>query len=377
MRGRLRGRVVPACVACGIVLLWVPWVGDARQAAPADGDRVVLVTLDGVRQEELFGGLDVEALRSTLREKETLEEHATYRRFWAASPEERRKKLLPFFWGTLMTEHGSVAGNRTIGSAVRLTNRHWFSYPGYAEILLGEAHDDKIASNDAVQNPYVTVLEGIRERLKLPLERVATFGSWGVFNEIAEHTKGATFVNAGQEAFAHADPVIRQLSAAQFETQPPWDVVRFDAYTFRFAMAHLAAARPRALYIAFDETDDWAHDGKYGRLLEAYVRTDGYLRELWTWLQSQPDYRGRTHLLITTDHGRGRTAKDWRDHGAKVEGAEDVFIAFVSPGMKKRGEWRDHPLLTTSQIAATLARWVGVDWKALNPRAGDPIALDR
>ena len=98
-------------------------------------------------------------------------------------------------------------------------------------------------------------------------------------------------------------------------------------------MAHLAAARPRVLYIAL------RRDRRLGArrqvqtaLLETYARIDGYLRELWTWLQSQPDYQGRTHLLITTDHGRGRTAKDWRDHGAKVTGAEDVFIAFASPG---------------------------------------------
>jgi hypothetical protein len=374
MRRALLGRVLGACI---VATLWSAAIGGAQQPAGADGDRVILITLDGVRQEELFGGLDVEALRSTLGEKDTLEGHAAYKRFWAATPEERRKKLLPFFWGTLMTAHGSVAGNRAIGSAVRLTNRHWFSYPGYAEILLGEAHDDTIASNEAGRNPYVTVLEGIRERLNLPADRVATFGSWGAFNDIAEHTVGATLVNAGQEEYKHADPLIQRLSSLQFETDPPWDDVRYDAYTFRFVMAHLAAARPRALYVAFDETDEWAHARDYGRLLATYARLDGYLRELWTWLQSQPDYKGRTHLLITTDHGRGRTAKDWGNHGAKVEGAEDVFIAFVSPGMKQRGEWRNHPPLTTSQIAATLARWVGVDWKSINPRAGDPIALDR
>ncbi len=111
------------------------------------------------------------------------------------------------------------------------------------------------------------------------------------------------------------------LSRLQLETPTPWDSVRHDVYTFRFAMDHLAAARPRALYLALGETDDWAHDGRYDRVLETYARTDAYLRELWTWLQADPEYRDRTHLLITTDHGRGRTTKDWRNHGAKVEGA--------------------------------------------------------
>jgi bisphosphoglycerate-independent phosphoglycerate mutase (AlkP superfamily) len=149
--------------------------------------------------------------------------------------------------------------------------------------------------------------------------------------------------------------------------------VRHDLYTFQLALAHLKRARPRVVYLALGETDDWAHDGRYDRVLDAYARTDGYLKELWTWLQSEPAYRGRTHILITTDHGRGRTIKDWRDHGAKVDGAQDVWIAIVSPGASRRGEWRDAPPLHTNQVAATLARWMGVDWTSLRPAAGRPI----
>ena len=39
------------------------------------------------------------------------------------------------------------AGNPARGSRVHLTNAHAFSYPGYAEMLLGRAHDDAINSN--------------------------------------------------------------------------------------------------------------------------------------------------------------------------------------------------------------------------------------
>jgi hypothetical protein len=128
------------------------------------------------------------------------------------------------------------------------------------------------------------------------------------------------------------------------------------------------------LYLALGETDDWAHDGRYDRVLETYERNDGYLRELWTWLQTTPEYRGRTHILITTDHGRGRTREDWKNHGANVEGAQDVWIALISPSMPMRGEWKNTPPLRTNQVAATLAGWMGIDWQALRPSAGAPIA---
>ena len=174
----------------------------SAQRPPGDADNVILITLDGARVQELFGGLDLEILRSTLKQGQRAEDQPVYRRFWAESPQARREKLMPFFWRTLMSAHGSIAGNRLLGSEVHLTNRHRFSYPGYSEILVGEAHDDAIKSNDPIRNPNRTVLEIVRERLGLPVERVATVASWAHFNAIAEHTEGATFINAGQETLA-------------------------------------------------------------------------------------------------------------------------------------------------------------------------------
>ena len=104
-------------------------------------------------------------LRSTLAKDARLEDSPAFKRFNGATPEERREKLMPFFWKELMAKHGSIAGNRALGSSVTLTNTHRFSYPGYSEILTGEAHDDVIKSNDRMQNPYRTVLEELKERL--------------------------------------------------------------------------------------------------------------------------------------------------------------------------------------------------------------------
>jgi hypothetical protein len=343
-----------------------------NQPLPASQDNVILVTLDGARTQEVFGGLDLEVFKSTLKAGARPEDEPIYRRFWAESREERRRKLMPFFW-QLVTEQGSIAGDRELGSVVTLTNKLWFSYPGYSEILVGEAHDDRITSNDPIRNPFPTVLETVRTRLNLAPARVATFASWSVFNAIVEHSEGALLVNAGVEPLASADAEAKAVDRLQQEVPTPWDGTRFDAFTFRLAMSHLTAARPRLLYLAFDETDDWAHDGRYDRVLDAYSRTDDFLKELWTWIERDPAYRGRTHLLITTDHGRGRLPADWRNHGVRAPGSEDVWIALVSPAMSQRGPWRGGPALSTNQIAATLASWLGVDWNAEHPSAGKPI----
>jgi hypothetical protein len=55
-----------------------------------------------------------------------------------------------------------------------------------------------------------------------------------------------------------------------------------------------------------------------------------------------------------------------------VNGADRVWIAFASPRMSNRGEWHDSRL-STSQVAATIASWMGIDWNADHPNAGRPI----
>jgi hypothetical protein len=81
-------------------------------------DAVILITLDGARPEEMFGGLDEAVLESTLKDDQRIEDQPIYTRFWAPTREERRRKLMPFFWGTWMTKHGSIAGDASRGSRV-------------------------------------------------------------------------------------------------------------------------------------------------------------------------------------------------------------------------------------------------------------------
>lgn len=163
------------------------------------------------------------------------------------------------------------------------------------------------------------------------------------------------------------------LSKMQFEAVSPWDSARNDAFTFRLAMSHLKTYHPRVLYISFDGTDDWAHDNRYDRVLQTLTLTDGYLRELWNYLQSQKQYKDKTTILITTDHGRGLTPTDWSDHGDDVEGAQYIWLATISPNSPLRGEWQSSETVYQNQIAATLCRFLNLNYSEQNPDAGKPI----
>jgi hypothetical protein len=342
--------------------------------AQSKTENIILITLDGARTQEVFGGLDLDILKDKTR-RGKVEDSALYKKYWAATPEERRMKLMPFFWGTLMKEHGSIAGNRSLNSSVMTTNKMWFSYPGYSEILTGQAHDDVINSNDKKRNPYPSVLEFAKRKLKLNKNQVALFGSWDVFNWIGEHEEGAVTINAGHEPYElAASAELKALSKLQNERLSPWDSVRFDYFTFRFAMEHLKTYQPRVLHLALGETDDWAHGGDYAHTLNSFHQNDQQFKELWNYLQSAPKYKGKTSIIITIDHGRGNTIKDWTDHGEKVPEAQYIWMAFISPDVALRGEWKNTETIYQNQVAATLCRFLNLDYSENNPQAGKPVA---
>ena len=102
-------------VVAGLVAAGAAVVGlEARQPAAQGGapaQHVVLVTVDGARWQDIFGGIDLEILKATSGDT-PVEQTDTYKRFWAATPEARRAKVMPFLWHRLVAEHGFIAGNR-------------------------------------------------------------------------------------------------------------------------------------------------------------------------------------------------------------------------------------------------------------------------
>jgi hypothetical protein len=314
--------------------------------AGAETKNVVLVTADGLRWQEAFTGIDPLLMneKSAGMEGKT----ALRDRLWRDSAEERRELLMPFFWGKL-------AQGATVLDNVRVTNGYRVSYPGYSEILTGRAQDDVIRGNDQKQNPTETVLEYIRRKLGLPRGQVAVFGSWETFRWIVEKTPGSVVLNAG---YMDGDqtPRIRELSRMQRDILSPWDSVRHDYFTFEMAMDYLTAVKPRILYIAFGETDDWAHNRRYDRVLESIQYFDRSLERLWNKLETMPEYRGKTALVITGDHGRGSKLEDWSSHGTKVEGAERIWTVVAGPDRDKAGR-----IETQSEVAPAILRMLKLD----------------
>lgn len=334
-------------------------------ARGAEDRRVVLVTIDGFRWQEMFGGAEeklMDARAGGVRDLDGLK-----RRYWRETPEARRKALLPFFWTTLAT-HGQIFGDPTRNAAARLLNGKKFSYPGYNEILCGFP-DDRIDSNDSVPNPNINVLEWLNRRRGFE-GRVAAYGTWSVLTGILNAGRSGLPIVAAFDEIRDAPLTVgqRAINALLPELPRPWPDNVFDFVTARAAMEHLRKHKPRVLYIAFGETDEWAHLRRYDCYLDAANKNDAYLKSLWEMLQSMPDYAGRTSLVITTDHGRGSTKLDWTNHGKDTEGAEHIWTAVMGPDTPTAGV-RENVEVTQGQAAATVAALVGEDFLAASPKS--------
>jgi hypothetical protein len=333
---------------------------------------VLVVTMDGMRWQEVFGGLSSDLLSE--KAGGVTDPAPVERRFGAPSPEERRERLMPFFW-TVAARQGQIFGDPSRGSVARVTNGLRFSYPGYNELLAGFP-DPRIDSNDKVPNPNVTVLEWLNRRSAFA-GRVAAFASWELLPWILNEPRSGIPCNGEgapvSEPATDRDRLLNELSA---DLPPYWGATRFDAPTGFGALEYLRARRPRVLYVMLGETDEWAHGRRYDLYLDAAQRNDRFIRRLWEEAQSMPQYANRTALILSTDHGRGDTAADWTDHGRKVPAAERIWMAVMGPGVPPLGI-RARVTVTQSQVAATIAALLGENYTRAQPKAAAPLDLSQ
>lgn len=335
-------------------------------SAQTAGRNVVIVTLDGFRWQEMFTGVDSAYFKKDANGQPGEME----KRYWRPTPQERRVALMPFVWNTVASQ-GQMFGDPAAQSRSHVTNGLWFSYPGYNEMFSGAA-DPRIDSNNKVPNPNTTVLEWLNTRPGFQ-GRVAAFGSWDVLPSILNAGRsripiGTSFTPV-PAARTERERDINQLAA---DLPPLWSYGPLDAPMLYAALEALRTSKPRVLYVMLGETDEFAHQNNYDMYVSAASRADSFLERVWNTLQTLPDYKGQTTLLVTTDHGRGATTADWKNHGKDVPAAENTWIAAMGPAVAPLGI-RSGMTVTTAQVAATIAASVGENFPQAYPRAAPPL----
>jgi hypothetical protein len=330
-----------------------------------------VVTTDGLRWQEVFTGADSTILAN---HGFTTNPDDCRSKYWAPTPQERRQKLMPFFWSVLAAK-GQIYGNRAYGNEVNVANSVWLSYPGYNELFTGNPDDQHIHFNKKVNNPNTNVLEFLNKRKGLRHE-VVSFTSWDVFPYILNEKRSTMTVNAAWENVSDPSitPYQRILNKQQHEQPKQWDHgVRLDFMTYAIAKAYVKSQHPKVTFISFDETDEYAHAGKYGPYLDAAHEVDAKLAELWDMIQHDPVYKNQSALIVTVDHGRGASENgQWCHHGPKVAGADQIWFAVVSPDTDPTGEQKTAGRIWQKQLAQTMAALLGYHFHCEHP-VGDKV----
>ncbi len=364
-------RLIPLAAALAAALPLVgSWSPAATAAEPSSGlktKNVILMMTDGLRWEEVFRGAEPELISKApggVRDVEGIKN-----RLGQETAQERRAALLPFIT-EVVAKQGQLYGDE--GEESRVTNGKNFSYPGYSETFVGYGVP-RIDSNDHVNNPNVTVLEWLHGKDGYQ-GKVAGFGAWDCFPYILNRERSGMKVRACWEPPVGDDLTPQEILLGDLieNTHRLWSSCGYDSFTFNMALENLKREKTRVTFIGLGETDEFAHGGQYDNYLTSANKFDHYVKTVWETVQSMPEYKDQTTLILTTDHGRGGLPNGWRHHGADVKGAERIWIGILGPDTPPRGD-APLPQANQNQIAATLAAFLGEDYNAFQPKAGPVI----
>lgn len=315
---------------------------------------IILVTWDGYRWQEVFKGAEKKLINS---KKLVRDVDALKKNYWTGDKLTSREKITPFIWNTI-AKQGSIIGERKNASKMKVTNRYRFSYPGYNEIFSGYG-DPKVNSNDFPDNPNLTIFDLLNSDAQFKNKMVAV-ATWDAFTRIINTKRNGipVYVNIKDSAGRCSSG---DLTFEGWNEKCPASngFILTDSLTYHFAKEYIARNHPRFAFIGFDETDHFGHEGEYDSYLHSANQLDAYMRDLWNFIQSDPQYKDNTTLIITCDHGRGKTGTQmWRHHGGLVLPADKIWLAAIGPGIKSEGSLKKGKFYQ-KQIAATIAKLLG------------------
>jgi hypothetical protein len=269
-------------------------IDPARERVPGTKPVVVLVTLDGVRWQDVFEGTDAVLSRAPSR----------------PAPE-----LMPNLH-RLAKERGAAIGAPARG-VMTAVGPNYVSLPGYIEILTGR-RSLRCQDNDCPRIEEATFLDYLHESGS----KVATFASWDRMDRAASARPGTFLLSYGRHGEKAIDP------------SPGVGDYRPDRVTADLALRYLDASRPDFLFLALGDPDELGHNNDYPGYLSSIRQADAILGQLFQALDRLGDRGANAHVFVTADHGR---SKDFIGHGGQAPESGRVFLVATGPKIKARG----------------------------------------
>ena len=302
---------------------------------------VVLVAIDGVRWQDVFGGVDS---RLAAKKRLPLEE-----RIDAAH-------LVPNLH-RLMTTDGAAIGAPASPKAMRASGPNYVSLPGYMEMLTGRRVTG-CTNNRCGDVRHRTVADDVADRGGL----AAVVASWPGILHAASAFRGRVAMSIGRTGGENLSEFKSDFDMAALlpEAAPPPHAerdFRSDASTGTIACSYLESHRPTFLFVGLGETDTYAHQGNYRGYLHALHQADAIVGRLAEEVAALTANGHPSTLMVTTDHGRSYA---FATHGGGNPESARVWLVATGAGIQARGSTPSAVSRHLSDVGQTLRRMLGL-----------------
>lgn len=315
-------------------------LSDVVRALLTNDGRVILITLDGVRAEDVFDGAS-----RTLRPGTRVDGLT------------RPEAVMPRLY-RLAATRGVALGRERLGcGAVRTASGANVSLPGYLEIFSGRT--TACRDNGCPPTERATVLD---EAADAGLT-AASIGSWNVLDHAVSNGRSSAFVEVGTHRWPgprpFADARFERLVTAGEHTDPHPGVgwYRPDALTMPIALQFYKDTQPAVFHVGLGDADEWGHRDDYSAYLGAIAKSDAFIGQLADTLDGMGEVGARTTVIVTTDHGRNA---DFRHHEAKSSAAARTFVIAFGGRVPVQGVTCPAHETTLADIAPTIRALVGL-----------------
>lgn len=329
--------------ACAAPPPMSPQHATARAESGLAARTAVLVAIDGVRWQEVFGGVDAELATAK-----------------GLGPAERldAAHLVPNLY-RLMTRDGVVVGAPSSPAAMHASGPNFVSLPGYMEMLTGR-NDSGCTSNLCGDVPFSTIADDVADHGGL----AAVIASWPGISHAATATRGHVVTSigrtGGEQRYAFQDDPNVAALLREGESAGPWpgeEDFRRDESTANIACSYLESHRPSFLFVGLGETDEYAHQGDYRGYLSALHDADTVVGRLAAEIAALTADGHPSTLMVTTDHGR---SSGFTTHGGDSPESSRVWLVATGAGIVARGAASSAATRHLSDVSQTIRRVLGL-----------------
>lgn len=296
---------------------------------------VVVLTLDGVRWQEVFTGSDPARTPTP--------------------PGVSASELMPNLHA-LARDDGAALGSPSCEHFIHASGPNFVSVPGYVELLTGRPSGCK--DNDCVGARSPTILDqvamaggsAVAVGSWPTLRRAVTQGSQHVLGSLGRHDHDSALV-------AHPSIAATLALGTDSSPFPGHGDFRPDRFTARTGLAALRALHPQILFLGLGETDEYGHRNDYPKYLAAMRHADSVIGAVRSELRRLESRGMRTLLVVTTDHGR---ADAFVHHGAAQPESSRVWLVAAGAEVTARGYLCPSEDRRLADVAATVRHVAGL-----------------